>query len=202
MYNGSSNVGATLRLTSSSSSGTITFEPTTSGTYYLRADMNSSGQTAKLTAYVDCFVPNYAVDGLTGETYQQNAHVKGTIRANILYHSITEISLSRGDTQTVSDDCGDIIVAKLQWTSTDNIGYLKLPHASSMNGRLLKLYGAVLIQTTGGIAEIRISPQETNLFSYPEGLSITRFDLSIGDSCELYSDGTKWYLLTISQGRA
>lgn len=147
------------------------------------------------------FLPNYAVDGLTGETYQQNAHVKGTIRANILYHSITEITLPQGNAQTVSDDCGDIIVAKLQWTYTHSIGYLKLPHASSMNGRLLKLYGAVLIQTTGGTAEIRISPQETNLFSYPDGLSMPSFDLLIGDSCELYSDGTKWYLLTISQCR-
>ena len=198
MYNGSSNVGNTINLTSSSPNGTIAFEPTTSGTYYLRADCQPSGMTAKLTAYVDCFVPNFAVDGLTGETYQQNTYVKGTIRANILYHSITEITLSPGNTQTVSDDCGDIIVAKLQWTYTHSTGYLKLPHASSMNGRLLKLYGAVLIRTTGGTAEIRISPQETNLFSYPDGQSITGFDLLIGVSCELYSDGTKWYLLTIS----
>lgn len=202
MYNGSSNVGETLILTSSSSSGTITFKPTTSGTYYLRANMNASVQTAKLTAYVDdCFIPNFAINGLTGETYQQHTHVKGTIIANILYHSITEIYLELGNTKTVSDDCGDIIVAKLQWTSTESIGYLKLPHASSMNGRLLKLYGAVLIQTSAGAAKIKISPQETNLFSYPNGLSVTSFYLLIGDSCELYSDGTKWYLLTISQCR-
>jgi len=78
MYNGSSNVGTTLNLTSSSPSGTITFEPTTSGTYYLRADCQSSGMMAKLTSYVECFVPNYAVDGLTGKTYQNDAVIRGT----------------------------------------------------------------------------------------------------------------------------
>ena len=79
MYNGSSNVGNTINLTSSSPNGTITFEPTTSGTYYLRAGCQSSGMTAKLTAYVDCFVPNFAVDGLTGKTYQNDAFIKGNI---------------------------------------------------------------------------------------------------------------------------
>ena len=79
MYNGSSNVGNTLNLTASSPNGTITFEPTTSGTYYVRADCNAGGQTAKLTAYVECFVPNFAVDGLTGKTYQNDAFIKGNI---------------------------------------------------------------------------------------------------------------------------
>lgn len=82
MYNGSSNVGATLNLTSSSPSGTITFEPTTSGTYYLRADCQLGGMTAKLTAYVDdCFIPNFAINGLTGKSYQNDAYIKGQIVA-------------------------------------------------------------------------------------------------------------------------
>ena len=79
MYNGSSNVGNTINLRSSSPNGNIIFIPTTSGTYYLRTDCQSGGMTAKLTAYVDCFVPNFAVDGLTGKTYQNDAYIKGNI---------------------------------------------------------------------------------------------------------------------------
>lgn len=82
MYDGSSNVGNTINLTSSSPNGTITFEPTTSGTYYVRANCNDGGQTAKLKAYVECFVPNFAVDGLTGETYQNAAHISGYVQAS------------------------------------------------------------------------------------------------------------------------
>lgn len=39
------------------------------------------------------FVPNYAVDLLTGKTYMTSAEVRGTIRADNLYHGITFVSV-------------------------------------------------------------------------------------------------------------
>ena len=81
MYKGS-NVGDTIQLTSSEPTAILEFTPTSTGQYSLRCDMSPNGARGQVTAIVtNQFIPIFAVDGLTGETYQDNAHVRGRIVA-------------------------------------------------------------------------------------------------------------------------
>lgn len=123
--------------------------------------------------------------------------LKGVVNADILYHSMTEVELRLGQSQVLPNSCGDLILARLQWTQNYSIGYLTLPEASKLNNRLLTIYGAVLFQTQGGTAKIEISCQEDGFFHYGVGADVTKISLQVGWSCEFYSDGTKWYLLSI-----
>lgn len=52
----------------------------TAYTHFKAADPLAEG-----TAGYPCFAPNFAVDGLTGETYQQNAYLQGSIRVSAMY---------------------------------------------------------------------------------------------------------------------
>ena len=82
MYNGSSTVGSTIQLTANNPTGSLSFTPPSTGTYYLRVDMNASGQTASVTASVtNVFVPNFAVDALQGTSYQHDGFFGGVIEA-------------------------------------------------------------------------------------------------------------------------
>lgn len=82
MYNGSSNVGSTINLTPSNPTQVLEFTPPSTGDYYLRVDMQSGGTHGTLTAFVNnVFIPNYAVDGLSGKTYQKEGYFGGVIES-------------------------------------------------------------------------------------------------------------------------
>ena len=54
------------------------------GTYHLRAFVSSSGSGVYgtiINSEMQTFVPNFAVDGLTGKTYQQRAFIRGEVHA-------------------------------------------------------------------------------------------------------------------------
>lgn len=52
----------------------------TAYTHFKAADPLAEG-----TAGYPCFAPNYAIDGLTGKTYQGDAYIQGIIRVNAMY---------------------------------------------------------------------------------------------------------------------
>lgn len=111
-----------------------------------------------------CFVPNYALDLRSGFVYQNNCYVSGTIKAGILYHSLTTIdspSVYQDNPTVIPDSCGDIVLARMVMNSTETKGYIRLPNAASMEGRLLQIYAGLILQTTAGNAEIYVSAQES-----------------------------------------
>lgn len=180
MYNGSSNVGATLNLTSSSPSGTITFEPTTSGTYYLRAYCQSGGMTAKLTAYVDCFVPNYAVDGSSGKTYQTQIYASGGLRSPFTY-------MTRGGSFT-TDFNDNVAVYSGSETS------YSLPWDASQSGRkvvITNYYWNGNYSTSSGFAKITAP---SGKYFYEDGITKSTLKLS-REAVELlgYGDANNFY---------
>lgn len=82
MYNGSSDVGSTINLTSANSTQTLTFTPPSTGLYYVRVDMQSGGTHGMITAYVNnVFVPNFAIDALQGTSYQHDAYLSGILES-------------------------------------------------------------------------------------------------------------------------
>ncbi len=180
MYDGSSNVGATLNLTSSSPSGTITFTPTTSGTYYLRADCQSSGMTAKLTSYVDCFVPNYAVDGGSGKTYQTQIYASGGLRSPFTYMT------SGGSFTTDFND--NVAVYSCSETS------YSLPWDASQSGRkvvITNYYWNGNYSTSSGFAKITAP---SGKYFYEDGITKSTLKLS-REAVELlgYGDASNFY---------
>ena len=180
MYDGSSNVGATLNLTSSSPSGTITFTPTTSGTYYLRADCQSGGMTAKLTSYVDCFVPNYAVDGSSGKTYQTQIYASGGLRSPFTYMT------SGGSFTTDFND--NVAVYSGSETS------YSLPWDASQSGRkvvITNYYWNVNYSTSSGFAKITAP---SGKYFYEDGITKSTLKLS-REAVELlgYGDASNFY---------
>ena len=180
MYDGSSNVGATLNLTSSSPSGTITFTPTTSGTYYLRADCQSGGMTAKLTSYVDCFVPNYAVDGSSGKTYQTQIYASGGLRSPFTYMT------SGGSFTTDFND--NVAVYSGSETS------YSLPWDASQSGRkvvITNYYWNGNYSTSSGFAKITAP---SGKYFYEDGITKSTLKLS-REAVELlgYGDASNFY---------
>lgn len=150
MYDGSSNVGETLNLTSSSSSGTITFESPTSGTYYLRADMNADSQTAKLTAYVDdCFIPNFAINGLTGETYQTSGTFTGTINAKLVYGAVKNLS-TESTPYNVDPESEPYSSYYAPSGKSDARFIIELPDPDVYDGLELKFFSPGITRLSGG----------------------------------------------------
>ena len=61
----------------------IVFTPSSTDEYGFYIDKSNSSYTVKMTAELlsGAFIPNYAVDLKTGATYENDAHIKGTIEA-------------------------------------------------------------------------------------------------------------------------
>ena len=192
MYNGSSDVGNTINLTSSSPSGTITFEPTTSGTYYLRADCQSSGMTAKLTAYVECFIPNFAVDGLTGSSYQNDGTFSGIVTANLSY-SPTGTKTGNDDVtlNPSSDKCGTFLISGI--TTVKNI---YLPLASQYDGLEYNLIQAVYVNDEYKNCNINRSGSEQIYVPTNNKLTaVTAFTLPPNSIVKLKAISGSWYVV-------
>lgn len=74
---------AIIYSTSSGSWNTDYFQVPYDGTYIIRAHHNtgSAATVERVQVYEYHFVPNFAVDGKTGKTYQRDAYIKGEIHA-------------------------------------------------------------------------------------------------------------------------
>ena len=143
-----------------------------------------------------------SIDSSTGTLHAEDGEFEGILRAKILYHTVTPLVLSPDTSYgaTVPDNCGDIIIAKIFWVNTNTQGGLTLPNASTQEGRILTIYAGVAIQTTAGAADIRIvAPNSDKIFRYDDGVDTTNVVVTVGDSAEFYSDGTKWYLLMVKK---
>ena len=82
MFNGSSNVGNAINLTSANPTQILTFTPPSTGLYYVLVNMQHRDSHATITAYVnDVFVPNFAIDALQGTSYHSDAYLKGIIES-------------------------------------------------------------------------------------------------------------------------
>ena len=79
-------VSGDFELTGSGDVNVVAVGLDSSKSYHLRAKMSSGsyrGTISRITEYP--FVPNFAVDGLTGKTYQNDAYVRGTVKARLFY---------------------------------------------------------------------------------------------------------------------
>lgn len=94
MWNGTENVGNGITIDNFSTISTLTFTPQTDGIYYIRAKYQQEGLfSCAMNAYVDgIFIPNYAVDLLTGKSYENALNAKGTIHANMIYTNVKNLN--------------------------------------------------------------------------------------------------------------
>lgn len=84
------------------------------------------------------FCPSYCVDGLTGETYQQNAHIKGEIEATsgtIGGFNITSSQINSSNNNIVlkSDGTANIGVFSVGTSGTSIVNTLKVKGANQQN---------------------------------------------------------------------
>ena len=116
----------------------LTFTVMESGTYYLRVEHttsssseNGSSKVSNIVATEFGFAPNFAVDLLTGRSYQKDCFINGFIRKKKTIITTSNISQYKRDdiagaTVLDFDKCGSFIEL-----STGTYGYLTLPLMSA-----------------------------------------------------------------------
>ena len=114
-----------------------------------------------------------------------DGYFDGTIRAKILYKSLSRYTVTVPNSLTLTSSCSDIIVVKLVGTTGSST--LNLPSASSMEGRILEIYTQ---GSSGSTTKLLVSSLKDIT-----GSTLTSTDLK--GEAKLYSDGTDWILLQV-----
>lgn len=114
-----------------------------------------------------------------------SAYFNGTVRASILYKSLSRYTVTVPNSLTLTSSCSDIIVVKLVGTTGSST--LNLPSASSMEGRILEIYTQ---GSSGSTTKLLVSSLKDIT-----GSTLTSTDLK--GEAKLYSDGTDWILLQV-----
>lgn len=138
-----------------------------------------------------------SIDPATGGLNAVDGNFSGTVRADILYHKLSEYSMmliAGSNSVTIEDTCGDIVlISNIEFNAAFGRAYL--PHASAMKGRLLQMFfGCLSGDIAGGY--VKVIPQESSLFNYITARDVTEVPFDVGGMAIFYSDGTKWYLMT------
>lgn len=114
-----------------------------------------------------------------------NGYWEGTVRAGVLYRSLSRYSVTVPNSLTLNSSCSDIIVVRLIGTTGSST--LNLPSASSMEGRILEIYTQ---GSSGSTTKLLVSSIKDIT-----GGTLTSVDLK--GEAKLYSDGTDWILLQV-----
>jgi hypothetical protein len=193
MYTGSTNVGSTIKLTPASPTQTLTFTPPSTGLYYVRVNMQSGGTYGMLTAYVNnVFIPNYAVDGRSGDSYQNNGTFKGIVTSNLSY-SPTGTKTGNDDVilNPQSDKCGTFLISGI--TTVKNI---YLPLASQYDGLEYNLIQAVYVNDEYKNCYINRSGSEQIYVPTNNKLTaVTMFTLPPNMIVKLKAISGSWYVV-------
>lgn len=171
-------LGATTKLSvrlSGKTSKDLEITGTTSSTDYDSIEPDSSGKitiTAKSSGSVKCiissldvrptvdlFIPNYAVDGHTGETYENAAHVRGDITARGIVAEdsqfVTEISAGVTTWRSIDNPLACITIGVdddgMFFKMTDKYGNLKWDISTQGNGKIASGgFGRIYLKKVSG----------------------------------------------------
>lgn len=145
------------------------------------------------------FRPNFAVDGKTGKTYQNDAYIRGTINASKYYNAkqYIEIPNSSYSGTTKDIDEGVQVVEVQSSSSVDATNKVRLPDASTNAGMTVDIYSVrrivvvgynivpfTVIAKSGDIVDIRYSMSQTGFPTLREGQHI-----------KVYCNGSAWVVL-------
>lgn len=158
-------------------------------TKFISSDPMATGST------FPCFAPNYAVDGKTGKTYQQETYIRGTIDARLLYvkPKILKPAAGVNTLQYTIDPINEPYSSFISDTSdnpTANVMVI-LPHAADYDGIEFSFFALSLhTQSQGWQGEIWVYPpnggekmifysESDNNFYETLGLKTKGFELKV-----------------------
>lgn len=145
------------------------------------------------------FVPNYAVDGLTGATYQNSAYVRGEIRASKYYMARQKVVLDNTGTAMTEDvNEGVQIVIVESYSTNDTKNILRLPNAANNTGMVVDIYYETGSAPAFGhlVAPFQVTSKSGQVV--PIRTFFVRSDyptLSYGQHVKVYCDGYSWIVL-------
>lgn len=129
-----------VNATSSKTIGGVTY--TKDNAYTLFDPEHPSGRASDTDSSVYNFVPNYAVDLLTGKTYQQNAYIYGEIRCKSLFKNVLLLNTearygSSSNPVIISGDRDLVFFAPnpYRYEDANNPNYLRFPHPWEYKGK-------------------------------------------------------------------
>lgn len=185
--------------------------------FFISAYTNGSNITATLAelsiSSTTMFAPQYALDMLTGETFQNKAHIRGTvyaedgeftgtIKANKFYTARQEISVKNDGAGTVVavdvNDGVQVVSVQSQSLDGETANQIRVPSASENEGMIIDVYVVVsgiltigyrtspvtIISKGGAIYDGRTWGTQTG---YPT--------LRTGEKVRLYSNGASWVVI-------
>jgi len=197
-----SGVGYTLSLVSATSGMTYTGSSSSGGvipsdpyTYFDPTD--PMADTLPSSGYK--FVPNYAVDGLTGATYQNSAYVRGEIRASKYYMARQNIVMQNRGTEIVEDiNEGVQVVIAESYSTNGTKNKLRLPSAANNAGMVVDIYYAIgsVPSLEYSVAPFRITSVSGEIVAVRTFFTRTDYPtLSYGQHVKVYSNGYSWIVL-------
>lgn len=145
------------------------------------------------------FVPNYAVDGLTGATYQNSAYVRGEIRASKYYMARQNIVMQNRGTEIVEDiNEGVQVVIAESYSTNGTKNKLRLPSAANNAGMVVDIYYAIgaVPSLEYSVAPFRITSVSGEIVAVRTFFTRTDYPtLSYGQHVKVYSNGYSWIVL-------
>lgn len=168
--------------TSDYETSTLTFRPQTSGNFYLEmyqptlpssSGVTAGGETSEWRLTRVLFMPMLAIDGMTGNTYQGSAYLRGEVyatngtfngvlKARLMYASTKDLSgLSTYTVDIENDPYYSFYLAPPVDGTT-----ITLPNASTYDGLELRFFSAFITRSSG-----------SGILTYSGGI---RYDAGIG----------------------
>jgi hypothetical protein len=139
------------------------------------------------------FMPVYAVDLKTGKTYQQDAYVEGTIKADIFYHKVTYLRVSNS-VWLSSVSAITVVEQDRVQTTTVTEDSVYLPAASGYDGLVCDIY--VCKACSGTPRTLKFYALGGFIYSISSNAAISAgVTLAVGQSMRVYSKGGLWWLL-------
>ena len=162
---------------------TVAIEPSSDGTFSIAVLSSIAAgcyiESLDITADFTTFTPNFAVDGLTGEVYMNNAHIQGDVTASGLIAGdgafTTEISPGVTTWRSVSNPLSYITIGVdangMFFKMTDNSGNLIWDISKNGNGKVVDTWGTVNLKklsaapASANVNEfINVSNEDTTTF--------------------------------------
>jgi hypothetical protein len=139
------------------------------------------------------FMPVYAVDLKMGKTYQQDAYVEGTIKADIFYHKVTYLRVSNS-VWLSSVSAITVVEQDRVQTTTVTEDSVYLPAASGYDGLVCDIY--VSKACSGTPRTLKFYALGGFIYSISSNAAISAgVTLAVGQSMRVYSKGGLWWLL-------
>jgi hypothetical protein len=139
------------------------------------------------------FMPVYAVDLKMGKTYQQDAYVEGTIKADIFYHKVTYLRVSNS---VWFDSVSAITVVEQDRVQTTTVTQdsVYLPAASGYDGLVCDIY--VSKACSGTPRTLKFYALGGFIYSISSNAAMSAgVTLAVGQSMRVYSKDGLWWLL-------